>query len=98
MIFSITDNLLKQNVEERRTSSDTVEMRRNRGQQSTQLIHGDFVAPDVRNFSTSAHEVGVHVPLPGDAFFAARCEDAFFASTHHSLKLIWLRYSRERVL
>ena len=31
------------------------------GQQSTQLIHGDFVAPDVRNFSTSAHEIGVHV-------------------------------------
>jgi hypothetical protein len=31
------------------------------GQLTTQIIHGDFVKPDVRNFSTSAHEIGVHV-------------------------------------
>jgi len=31
------------------------------GQQTTQLLHGDFVAKDVRNYSTSSHEIGVHV-------------------------------------
>lgn len=31
------------------------------GQQTTQLIHGDFCAAEVRNFSTSSHEIGVHV-------------------------------------